>query len=145
MSIDHEAVLQGLIDQIAVGCGSNFKHYSRRLKFWTDSQVQPALFLRHTGDEDDWPGEGLGIVTLEGELWLYCKASQDPSEAPDTELNRLVKLVRAVFEPDADGEDARFTIGGIVYRCRIDGKSLFDPGDTDEQSKALLPIKIMLP
>lgn len=118
---------------------------SRRLKFWTEVADQPAMFMRHTAAEDEMSGHiGLGRTTIEGEIWLYSKAGQDPNVAPDIALNQLVKATRTAFAADNILQNT-CTLGALAYWARIEGRSEYDPGDIDDQSKAVIPFKILLP
>lgn len=131
-------------DVSAQDFGAGFQTTGRRVKHWNQVAAQPALFIRHTGDDDVWMGEGLCETYIELEVWIYAKTGQDPDAVPDTGLNYLARAIRVALQPD-DGEGGEFTMGGAVYRCRIEGRSEFDPGDQDSQGKALIPIKILLP
>lgn len=140
---DSETILIALLDHL-VEYVPRFKTVGRRVRFWTDSFEQPALFLRHTGDVDNYQGDTFDRRTVEAELWVYSKAGEDPDIAPDIELNSLVKDIRFAFEPDETDTNC-FTLNGRVYWCRIEGRSDFDPGDIDGQGKAVLPIRILIP
>jgi hypothetical protein len=128
------------------GCfNTGFLTTGRRVIPWDKVTEQPALFLRHVRDEDNFSGDNnLGAVTIELEAWIYSRAGQDPSVAPDISLNVLAEMIRDALEPDDLIANA-FTLDGLVYRCRIEGDSEFDPGDLDAQGKALIPIKILIP
>jgi len=85
------------------------------------------------------------VTTLECEGWIYCNAGQNPDLAPDTGLTALERMVRQSFAPDGDYGDPKFTLGGLVYWCRIEGRTDSSPGDLDPQALAKLPIRITLP
>lgn len=123
---------------------SGFLTTGRRVRPWTDSFEQPALFFRHTGDDDRYDNDTLPRTVLEGELWLYSRAGEDPDTAPDTALNNLVRVIREALAPD-DPDTNCFTLGGLVHWCRIEGKSDYDPGDLDKQSKAVIPVRMLIP
>ncbi len=122
---------------------AGFQFASRRLRHWTQVSAQPALFLRrigttdHYGPESAWP-----VTTLECELWIYCNAGADPDTAPDDALNYLEQLVRQAFAPD---DDERFTLSGLVYWCRFEGRGDAAPGDQGAQAISRLPVRITLP
>jgi hypothetical protein len=117
------------------------KTFGRRLKWWQETAEQPALFLRHVADEDQYDHDTLGRTTVECEIWVYAKTG--PDDVPDTTLNAVVAAVRNVLAQD-DG-DGSFTLGGLVYWCRIEGKSQYDPGDADQQGKAIIPVRMLVP
>jgi hypothetical protein len=137
---------QPLGDDAVTGASftTGFLTTGRRTILWTQVASQPALFLRHTATEDDWNNIVFSRVTVEAEIWIYSRAGADPDAPADTSLNNLVRAVRESFAPDNHGTNT-FTLGGLVYWCRIEGKSDYDPGDIDGQSKAVLPVRLMLP
>lgn len=122
---------------------TGFLTASRRLELWTEVSAQPALFLRHTGDTDDYQNTVLQKTTLEAEIWIYSKSGQNPNGVPDTALNNLITAVRSALAPDRRGYPQ--TLGGLVQWARIEGRSEYDPGDLDDQAKALIPVKILCP
>jgi hypothetical protein len=128
----------------AVQFTTGFLTTGRRVKHWSQVSDQPALFLRRIGvtDEQDQQFE---TTTLECEAWIYCNAGEDPDLAPDEALTCLERLVRESFAPDADYGEPRFTIGGLAYWCRIEGRSDISPGDQGGQAIARLPIRVTLP
>jgi len=139
---DYEPVLAGLLSFLTTKVGSSFPTIGRRVKMWTDVETQPALFLRHIRD-DDMLRQQFAITELDVEIWVYAKAAADPSAAPDTAFNGLIKAIRNALAPD--GPQLKFTIGGLVDWCRIVGKSEIDDGSVDGQCKAVIPLRISLP
>lgn len=135
---------QATADGTAAAFTAGFLTTGRRLRRWQDVEDQPALFLRHTGDDDQWQTQVNSVTELEVEWWIYSRAGQDPDFPPDTALNNLVRAVKLAMAPD-DSMQARFTIGGRCHWCRIEGHSEYDDGTLDKQSKARLPVKITLP
>ena len=122
---------------------TGFLSASRRLQLWTEVSAQPALFLRHTGDTDDYQNTVLQQTILEAEIWIYSRAGQNPDSVPDTALNNLITAVRWALAPDPRGFPQ--TLGGLVQWARIEGRSEYDPGDLDDQAKALIPVRILCP
>ena len=112
------------------------------MQFWTDVAAQPALFLRHTAAEDDYPGTVLQRTSIEAEIWIYAK-NTDPNAPADTLLNNLITAVRTVLAADVMGNPVN--LSGLARFCRIEGRSDYDPGDIDAQAKAVIPVKILLP
>ena len=123
---------------------AGFQTTGRRVKHWTQVAAQPALFLRRIGSTDE-ADDPFVITTLDAEAWIYCDAGKDPDTAPDIGLTALEQLVRASFTPDADPGSPRFTLGGLVYWCRFEGRADVSPGDQGDQALARLPIRITLP
>jgi hypothetical protein len=128
----------------AAALSAGFQTVGRRLKRWDDTPNQPALFIRHTDDDDDWSNAPLSITTVEVEVWIYSRTGADPDGIPDKGLNILVRKIRESLGPD-DNFGQFFTIGGRCHWARIEGRSMYDDGTLDKQSKAVLPIKITLP
>jgi|SRR5579872_6114045 len=144
MNNDFESVLSALLTSLSSVGG--FNTVSRRLVIWTDPDLaQPALFVRNAGPTDDYQDKTIFARTaLDVEVWIYCKADPLPALAPDITFNGLVKAVRDKISK-ADSPTGKFTIGGLVNWCRIQGKSDSDPGDTDGQCKLVMTLKIILP
>lgn len=140
---DREAIVQALFEHIRFRV-PDFKTTGRRVKSWTDQSPQPAFYLRHIADEDESAWDPLQLNSIEVEAWIYSEAGKDPDAQPDTELNDLVRQVREAMAPDDDDRQV-FTLSGKVWACGIKGRSEFDPGDLDGYSKAVIPIKILLP
>jgi hypothetical protein len=140
MSADYEAVMTALLAHIS-GAVPSFITTGRRVKHWTQVTDQPALFLRRTGMLDHHNGS-MPTTTMECELWIYCNAGEDPDLPPDSVLTGLEREVRDAFGPD---DQNKFSIGGLVYWCRIEGKSDISPGDQGPQAIARIPVRITLP
>lgn len=143
MSGDFEPVMQSLFDLLI--SDGDFVTTGRRLKHWSQVSEQPALFLRRTGTV--YESQNLFTIrTMICEVWIYCNAGQDPDAAADETLTDLEAKVLAKLEPDAlDDDEARFTLGGLVYWCRPEGRSDMAPGDQGGQAIARIPILITLP
>jgi len=141
----HTITLSNPMDVTAAGATfqAGFLTTGRRVPYWKEANNQPALFLRHIADEDDFQGN-LSVTTVEAEWWIYSRAGEDPDFPPDTALNNLVRAVRDAMAPD-DSMQWRFTIGGRCHWCRIEGRQEYDDGTLDAQSKARLTVKITLP
>lgn len=140
MSPDPEAVMSALLAHIDSTVPS-FQTLGRRVLHWSQVANQPALFLRRIGMSDTHTGS-MPITTMECELWIYSKAGENPEVAPDEGLTVLEAEVRDSFAPD---DQNRFTIGGLVYWCRIEGRSDISPGDQGPQAIARIPVRITLP
>ena len=143
MRRNREVILDTFFDYL-VGQVPEFKTTGRRVLHWTDEAPQPALYMRHTADEDASALDPLSKNTMEAELWVFSQAGADSDTTPDKVLNELVGKIRKALAPD-DSDREVFTLGGLVWACGIHGRSEFDPGDRDKFSKAVLPIKFILP
>lgn len=149
-SVDHGAATVTLTAPIgaAVEDGTfttGFLTASRRVTHWQQTANQPAFFLRRVGMSDDADGHFI-IRTIECEMWIYTNAGQDGSLAPDEALTGLETMLRNSLVPDwQDDDGVRFTLGGRVYWCRIEGNADISPGDHDSQAIARIPLRITLP
>ena len=123
---------------------TGFATSSRNASHWTQVSSQPALFLRRIGVIDE-EQETFTITTLECEAWIYSNAGANPDVVPDMVLACLEQLIRQSFVPDGDYGDNRFTLGGMVYWCRVSGKTRVATGDPSGQAVAKIPILITLP
>jgi hypothetical protein len=139
-----ELSLAPTANAIAVPMTTGFLTTGRRLKRWSDVEPQPALFLR-SGDEDLEYADSINQTqTIDAEIWIYSNAGQNPDSVPETALNNLLDSVQAAFAPD-DPSTNRFTLGGLVFWCRLEGRIEKDPGDTSGQAIAVADVLITVP
>jgi len=139
--IDVETVMEALLTHIRAKV-PDFVTTGRRVVHWNQVAEQPAFFLRRVGMSDHHNGN-MPITTIEAEGWIYSDAGQDPGAVPDQGLAALEQKLREVaFAPD---DQMRFTLHGLVYWCRIEGRSDISPGDIGPQAIARIPIRITLP
>lgn len=117
---------------------------SRRLIPWDDCKEQPALFVRDTDEETEYSQIIFQRLTIGAEIWLYSNLGQNPDLAPVIGLNYLLDAVQAAMASD-DPMQQRYTIGGLVFWCRISGQIKKDPGDLDGQAIAVIPVEIIVP
>jgi hypothetical protein len=128
----------------AVSLTTGFLTTGRRVIPWEQVAAQPALFLR-SGDEDlAYHNIILQAQTIAAEVWIYSKAGEDPDAVPETALNNLLDAVQAAFTPD-DPQSGRFTLGGLVEWCRLEGKVQKEPGDVGGQAIAAVDVLITVP
>jgi hypothetical protein len=128
----------------AAGFKTGFLTTGRRTPHWSQVSAQPALFLRRIGVTDE-AQEPFMRTTLECEAWIYCNAGENPDIAPDEALTVLERLVRNSLKAPGWDDDLHFTLGGLAYWCRIEGRSDISPGDQGGQAIARLPIRVTLP
>jgi hypothetical protein len=128
----------------AVPMSTGFLTTGRRVIPWGQVSSQPALFLGDSNEDTQYPSSILQALDIEAKILIYSNAGQNPNAVPSTALNNLLDAIYSVFTPDAPGT-GRFTLGGLVHWCRIEGETLKDPGDTDGQAIALLPVRITVP
>lgn len=142
MNNDFEPVMVGL-ERFLKGKLTAFKTLDRRVQPWGEVASQPALFLRQVGVDDVSHNNIYLVTTLDVEIWIYAQGGADKNIPGAILLNKLIKDVRNCFVPD----DPRgvFTIGGLAFWCRVEGRTEIDTGDLDAQGKALMRLKITLP
>lgn len=126
-----------------VACTTGFLTFGRRLIPWDQVPDQPALFLREPDEELEYQSIILQVQTIKAEVWIYSKAGQNPAIAPITGLNNLLDAVQGALAPDLT--TGRFTLGGLVHWCRLQGKIEKEPGDLDGQAIAVAEVLITVP
>ncbi|MGH6836543.1 MAG: hypothetical protein ACREC9_13605 [Methylocella sp.] len=75
---------------------------------------------------------------------VYFDIGQDETAVPSTVLNNLLDGIDTAMAPDSL-VTGRFTLGGLVYSCLIDGEIIKAPGDVTGKGLATVSIKIILP
>lgn len=121
---------------------------TRRLKMWgnVDPGAQPCAFLVQHNERYETSGVGLVKRYLDLGFWCYAP-SGDADVVGDDLLDFMTSGIEAVMQPD-DLARNEFTLGGLVYWCRIvrgSGIYIRDPGDIDGQAMLVLPIVILIP
>lgn len=121
---------------------------ARRLKLWSDvpAAMRPACFIFEGGQEvASWSESAAPKRAMEVKLFVYLNA-RDPSVAGAALLNDVMDALDAALAPrGADAAIGRNTLGGAVHHCRIDGKTLKDPGDLDGDALLIAPVRLILP
>jgi hypothetical protein len=116
-----------------------------RLKHWSEVSAQPALFFRRIGVTDQHFGDLLMMTTLECEAWIYANTGKNPDAVPGDMLASLEQLVRQSFKPDGPIGEPRFTLGGLAYWSRIEGRTESSDGAQTGQAISRIPVRITLP
>ena len=140
MNIAREDVMTALAALVGGALGLTV---GRRVLMWSKVTAQPACFIRNIGDIYGDAGQIMVPVTMHCEVWIYARAD-GPDVAAGPILNGLVDTLEAAFA-SYDPASNRLTLGGLVQDCRLEGDSVFDPGDLDGQAKAVIPVKIDVP
>ena len=121
---------------------------ARRLKLWSDvpAMSRPACFIFEGGqDTYSWSESALPKRAIEVKVFIYLNA-KDPTIVGAALLNTVMDALDEAFAlSGADLSTGRNTLGGAVYHCRIDGKTLKDPGDLDGDALLIVPVKLILP
>lgn len=159
-AVNREAIWAALFAWLQSQLGTQFKSMGRKHIAPPDLTItdQPALF-QVAGKEIHLPKQssfsGLPVrLQLKGWLILYLYDSS-PNEdigqeklLAETTLNNLLQAVDAAFTPDivptVPGGAGKFTLGGLVTHCWIEGDSDLDPGIFGPQAAAILPINILV-
>ncbi|HEY6020567.1 MAG TPA: hypothetical protein VIY48_11960 [Candidatus Paceibacterota bacterium] len=133
---------------LTVGGSPAFKTATRKLKIWenVEAEDQPAL-LQLQRRESVIKQRGLPAKwTLSLDLYLYVHtgAQNDPTVVPSQLLNPLMDAIEAALVID-DIENDACTLGGLVYRCYIDGAVEIFEGNLGDQLVAIIPLTVVVP
>ena len=142
-----EAALASSPAGMSATFATGFQTTGDRLKWYTEVSAQPALFVRHTGDEYPPRRTAREIPSapmLEFEAWLYSNAGRDPDVSPGAALDNLIDAVRQALTP-APGLPQTLGLPGVVQHCWIEGHIDLEPGDASGQAIAVIPIKVLAP
>jgi hypothetical protein len=122
-----------------------FKTTGRRRPHWSEVKAQPGLFVSHPYDDDKWSGDGLQITQILLDIIIYLK-TESPVGVPDTNLTTKVKVVRDLLQGPVTGGNLQLKDSerGLVYRCRIEGRSIYATGDGGKQAVAMIPVVLTI-
>ena len=138
------SVVQGMTFGTPINGHLAWVTVSNRLRLWGDvaPDQQPAAFLVTHREQDEYRGLGLYRRRLELGVWCYSR-SDSASGGPD--LDTMMEAFEAAFNvPDSPSTNSN-TLGGLVYWCRIEGKTFKDPGDLDNQTLLVVPLVVEMP
>lgn len=127
-----------------VACTAGVLTSGRRLQDWTKVAAQPALFVRDTEEELEYINIILQRQTIKAEVFIYARAGEDVNVTAGTVLNNLMDSIQNALVPD-DPSSGRFTLGGLVEWCRLEGRVDKEPGDLGGQAVAAAEILITVP
>ena len=151
--IDREAIWLALFQHLQATQSELFVTLSRKhimppeLSF----EAQPAMFLvqgkeQRTGSMTGMPNK----LALHGFVIVYLP-SPDTNELPGeesdlaaTDLNIILQALDNALVPD-NLRTGKFTLGGLVTHCWIEGEVDQDPGIFTSQAAAIIPIHILVP
>jgi hypothetical protein len=121
---------------------------NRRLKLGSDVPLsaRPACYLFEGGEDIYiWVDNSRPTRTIEVKVFVYLNA-KDLNLYGSALVNDVMDALDDAFIPKgADELAGRNTLGGSVYRCRIEGEVLKDPGDLNGDAILVVPVKIVLP
>ena len=114
-----------------------------KLRLWGNvaPDQQPAAFLVSHRESDEYRGLGLVRRRLELGVWCYSRADSEPG---GPQLDVMMQAFEAAFNIQDNFSSGSNTLGGLVYWCRIEGKTFKDPGDIDPNSQTLLIVPIVV-
>lgn len=137
--MNRELIWTGLFDMLTpLG---QFKETSRKLIHWADCTNFPAMYLNQGAETVVKSGRGLPCTyTMSAEVYLYAR--NDSNGTPATQINELLDLVDALFQPDQI--DGKQTLGGLVHDAWIEGTIARDEGVLGDVGVAIVPIKILV-
>lgn len=125
---------------------SNGSSSPARLKLWGDvpAQQRPYVALATHAELDEY--QHLGLVRRRLEIRAYCYTWNDLGgpTGSQSDLDTIMSSFETALHPD-DPSRNNFTLGGLVYWCRIQGRVLKVPGDLDGDALMLVPIVIEYP
>lgn len=140
--MSREDVMVALFNALAAS--GAYATTGRRLIHWGQVAEQPALFLRHVGDETPpRPTNRPGRVVMECEAWVYAKRDGDPAATAETPINGLIDAIDLALRPPPGRQEQ--TLGGMVQHAWIEGRTEIHPGDLDGQAIAVIPLKVLVP
>ncbi len=151
--LDREAIWKALFEWLHSQLGGKFQTMGRKHHLAPDlvTADQPALFQVATKEihiPQKLPGMPPKIV-LKGILIVYV-FDDSPEEdigqetvLPETAINNLLLSIDAAFVPD-NAATGKFTLGGKVEHCWIEGDTDIDPGIFGPQAAAVIPVNILV-
>ncbi len=156
-----EAVMSALFAKVQTA--ASFQTVSRRIDFdpaqgptmtVATPALQPALYVLEDDEDTHQPSHGGPSKRVWGAmLMIWCKIPDgttpgvpDGTTSGASVINALIEQVEAVFVPD-NLTTGVFTLGGLVQRCWIQGKTVKVPGDFNPSGQcfAAIPVSILVP
>lgn len=137
-------IVQDMSFPTLINGATTWNTVSDRLRLWGDvsPDQQPAAFLVTHREMDEYRGLGLYRRRLELGVWCYSRSDRSPG-APD--LDTMMQAFETAFNVPDNPSTGCNTLGGLVYWCRIEGRTFKDPGDLDNQTLLIVPIVVEMP
>lgn len=155
-AVDREAIWAALFAYFRQQLGNQFVSMGRKHippgKVGLSIPNQPAFF-QVAGKETHIPQKPPGFppkLVLQGWLIVYAYGPMvnenigQETVLGETVMNGFLKAIDDVMQPD-NMQTGKFTVGGLVTHCWIEGETKLDPGIFGAQMAALLPINILVP
>lgn len=154
--VDREAIWNALFAVFDAKVGSAYitigQHHVQPPQLALEQQ--PAFFLVQTRETRSRSARAIGTqvkLMLSGFIILYFEAPPplfepvgEETVLGSTKVNAMLKAIDDAMLPD-DPTTGKFTIGGLVSDCWVEGDVDMDPGIYSQQGAAILPVKILVP
>jgi hypothetical protein len=137
-------VLSSMTFPAAINGSTTWRTFEQRLRLWGDVPVeqQPYMALVTHLEMDEY--RNLGLLRRRLDLRAWCYSRTDGGVIGQVDLDVMMQGFETALQPD-DPSRNTFTLGGLVYWCRIEGRVFKDPGDIDNQALLLVPIVVEWP
>lgn len=151
--VDREAIYAALFAHFQVWLGGLFVTMSRRhiMPPQLAVEAQPAFFFVQAKEQRAGNLTGQqNKLALHGFLIVYLPAPEtnqlpgSETQLASTRLNAMFKAIDDALTPD-NVQTGKFTIGGLVTHCWIEGDLDQDPGIFTSQAAAIIPLHILVP
>lgn len=151
--VDREAIWTALFAWFQTQIGGYFTTMSRKhlMPPELSLEAQPAFFLVQLKEQRAGSTQGTpNKLAMHGCIVIYLPAPET-NETPGSEtqlaatnLNAIYRAIDYAMVPD-NLQTGKFTVGGLVTHCWIEGDLDQDPGIFSSQAAAILPIHILVP
>lgn len=140
-----ETIMSTLFTKFQAAMPVTWKTVTRRLKLFSDVPPSEQPYLCMAEHDEEYGKRAIGqppilILPVTFVMYLHTVDSKTPL-APT--LNGIMDALDTFFLPD--NFSGRYTIGGLVEHCWIEGKVFKDPGDIDDQGMITVPVRILVP
>ena len=121
---------------------------TRRLKLLSDvpKENRPALFQSESGHEYYTWNNSIEPKRAETVRLFAYFTTDSELVIGASQLNAAKDAIDAALTPSgADLQEARQTLGGTAWNCRVKGIPLNDPGDIDGDGILIVEIELIFP
>jgi len=126
------------------GSGQTWAYSSRRVALFNQTPNQPALYLVAHDELIKQRTGGDYVQTWKATALIYHQAGAVETAIPNQLDNAILDAIFALFAPD-NGFTNKFTLGGLVHHCFIEGQIRKIGGDLDGQAMIVVPITMLIP
>lgn len=124
-----------------------YKTFTQRMQIWdaVPPGDQPCLILER-GPQFAEQVHAYGVTKWKWKVlvWIYYQVGgfQTANTYPDMLTDQFLDGLEQLFLPP--GLNSKFTLGGLVQNCWIDGMIACEPGLVDGQGLIVVPVSIVL-